>query len=130
MEQARQTFKAILSIPTQILPIDTEHFSPGTIVHAEGMDVLGKLYKFCFITAFVSIFVGVINLLPIGYLDGGRIFVLLIEQLTNKKISRKQIISMSFVIVMTLYLIIVFLNYSKFSIYMNHLYGETLEFLR
>lgn len=42
-----------------------------------------------YILAYLSVNVGVINLLPIPVFDGGRIFILIIEKLTKKKASEK-----------------------------------------
>lgn len=123
-----KTLHTIVTIPAQIFPIDTENFAPKGIVHDGKFDILRKIYKFSFILAFISIVVAVINMLPIGYLDGGRIMILLIEKATNKEITAKQIASMSFLFMMSLYLIIISMNYSKFSIYVNHIYEETTDF--
>ena len=40
-----------------------------------------------YLTAYLSINVGIINLLPIPVFDGGRIFILIIEKITRKKAS-------------------------------------------
>lgn len=42
-----------------------------------------------YILAYLSVNVGVINLLPIPVFDGGRIFILVIEKITKKKASEK-----------------------------------------
>ena len=42
-----------------------------------------------YMLAYLSVNVGVINLLPIPVFDGGRIFILIIEKITKKKTSEK-----------------------------------------
>ena len=42
-----------------------------------------------YMIAYLSVNVGVINLLPIPVFDGGRIFILIVEKLTKKKASEK-----------------------------------------
>ena len=62
-------------------------------------------------TAFLSINIGVLNLLPIPALDGGRIVFLGIEAVTRKKINRKveyTIINVVFILLMILFLFVTF----------------------
>ena len=47
------------------------------------------LVALLYLTAYLSINVGVVNLLPIPVFDGGRIFILLIEKITGKKSGEK-----------------------------------------
>ncbi len=62
-------------------------------------------------TAFLSVNVGVLNLLPIPVLDGGRIVFISIEAVTKKKIPRKVenlIINIFFILMMVLFVYVAF----------------------
>ncbi len=48
-----------------------------------------SMYSFWYLSAFIAINLAVMNLLPIPALDGGRIFFLLIEAVTRRKINEK-----------------------------------------
>ena len=48
-----------------------------------------SMYSFWYLGAFIAINLAVMNLLPIPALDGGRIFFILIEIITRKKINQK-----------------------------------------
>ena len=52
-------------------------------VKSQGLEVL------IYLTAYLSINVGIINLFPIPVFDGGRIFILVIEKIIKKKTSEK-----------------------------------------
>ena len=70
----------------------------------------GILALFWF-TAFLSVNVGILNLLPIPVLDGGRIVFISYEAITRKKISRKVeniIINIFFILMMLLMLYVTF----------------------
>ncbi len=47
------------------------------------------MYSFWYLSAFIAVNLAVMNLLPIPALDGGRIFFLLIEMITRRKINEK-----------------------------------------
>ncbi len=50
---------------------------------------VGGLEILVYLTAYLSINVAVINLIPVPVFDGGRILLLIIEKITRKKVSRK-----------------------------------------
>ena len=52
-------------------------------VKSEGLEML------IYLTAYLSINVGIVNLLPIPVFDGGRIFILIIEKIIRRKTSEK-----------------------------------------
>lgn len=62
-------------------------------------------------TAFLSINIGILNLLPIPVLDGGRVVFITIEAITRKKIPRKVeniIINIFFILMMALFVFVTF----------------------
>lgn len=69
------------------------------------------LYNIIYLTAYLSINLGVINILPIPAMDGGRLFFVLIEAITHKKVNPKienAINSIGFILLMILMLFITY----------------------
>ena len=125
-ESINQTSKliyAILTIPLQIFPINGDNLSPETIVIKDGINLFGAIYKIIFITALLSIIIGIINLIPIGYFDGGRILILLIENIISKPMTTKQIGFSTFLVLIFIYGTIILLNYSNFKTYIQHFFN-------
>jgi regulator of sigma E protease len=70
--------------------------------------------------AAISINLGILNLLPIPILDGGMIFILIIESIRRKDLSmnlKERIYQVAFVFLMVLMAFIIFNDISKFSIF-------------
>ncbi len=66
------------------------------------------IYQYLYIMAVVSVSLGITNLLPIPALDGGKIFILIIEAIRRKPLKENvemqiQLIGFSFLIAMSLY---------------------------
>ena len=71
----------------------------------------GGILSLLWFTAFLSVNVGVLNLLPIPVLDGGRIVFITYEAITKRKIPRKVeniIINIFFILMMILFLYVTF----------------------
>ncbi|MFC1538414.1 RIP metalloprotease RseP [Candidatus Latescibacterota bacterium] len=69
-------------------------------------------------TAFISINLGVLNLLPFPVLDGGHIFILLIEAVTRRKVSEKMKLRLQQVgslVLLSLMLYITFNDFMRFD---------------
>lgn len=80
---------------------------------------LGFLYLVQF-TAILSVNLGVLNILPIPALDGGRIFFVLIEMLKGSPVSRKAeqwMHSIGFAALILLMLIVTFYDFGRFHIF-------------
>ncbi len=60
---------------------------PVGIYGVVGTAAASGLWSLVSLTAYISINVGFINLIPLPAFDGGRIFILLIEKITGKKIN-------------------------------------------
>lgn len=79
----------------------------------------GYLPKF-YLGTVISINLGILNLLPIPILDGGMIFILIIESIRRKDLSmnlKERIYQVAFVFLMVLMAFIIFNDISKFSIF-------------
>ncbi len=94
-EGARQTWQ-ILALTVQglvklierIVPLDTVG-GPIMIAQMVSEQAQAGLSNLLFLTALISINLGLLNLLPIPVLDGGHIFFFLIEGLSGKKLTEK-----------------------------------------
>ena len=78
--------------------------------------VVGEAYKFGFIyllsfMALISVNLGVINLLPFPALDGGRLFILLIEKIKGSPINPKIVNAINLVGFVVLILLMIFITY-------------------
>jgi len=85
-----QTFKMIgdiATIPYQLFPLDKKKVKPETRVYGEATKIKNGLYKYGFFAALASIVVGLINLLPVPYFDGGQLVTLVYEKVTKRKIT-------------------------------------------
>jgi regulator of sigma E protease len=92
-------------------------FTPETKAYKSlgGFIAIGKIFpekwdwhRFWFMTAFLSIMLAILNLLPIPALDGGHVLFLLVEMITGRKPSDKfleyaQIVGMLLLLALVLY---------------------------
>ena len=73
-----------------------------------------------YLGAEISLNLGILNLLPIPILDGGMIFILIIESIRRRDLSmnlKERIYQVAFVFLMVLMAFIIFNDISKFSIF-------------
>ncbi len=123
INQTAQLIKNIVTIPLQTFPIDGKKFSPETVIIQEGLNLVGLLYKIIFMAALLSLIIGIVNLIPVGYFDGGRILILIIEKITATTMTTKQIGFITFLVLSFIYGSIIIFNYSNFKTYMGHLFN-------
>jgi membrane-associated protease RseP (regulator of RpoE activity) len=62
----------------------------------------GKWADFVFIFAYVTLFIGLINLLPFPPLDGGHVVIALIEKVRGKSVDMKNVVPVSAVVLLIL----------------------------
>lgn len=67
-----------------------------------------SLYKFISITAMLSILIGFMNILPIPGLDGGHIFIILVESLIGRKLGEKSLIIIQWIGVILILSLMIF----------------------
>lgn len=90
----------------------------GIVYLTKQMSDLGLAYLLQF-AALLSINLGIINILPIPALDGGRILFILIEKLKGSPVSRKvegMIHQIGFVLLLLLMLVVTIRDFSQFQI--------------
>ncbi len=92
-------------------------FTKEGVQQMGGFGTMAKLYSsdfdwrgFWHTTAFLSIILAIMNLLPIPALDGGHILLLLIEMITGRKISEKIMMNIQTVGVILLLSLMLFAN--------------------
>ena len=73
------------------------------------------LLTLLYLTAYLSINVGVVNLLPIPVFDGGRIFILIIETITGHKNSEKLELILNYVGFGLMILLMLFVTYNDIT---------------
>ncbi|WP_040211734.1 RIP metalloprotease RseP [Clostridium polynesiense] len=81
---------------------------PVTIIRVSGAAAKAGIWNLMWFTALLSVQLAVFNLLPFPALDGGWVFILLIELITRRKVSDKIIQTVNY-IGMSLLLILMFL---------------------
>ncbi|MEE9218832.1 MAG: RIP metalloprotease RseP [Acidobacteriota bacterium] len=104
----RELVRAKLSLRTLSGPIEIYRFVAHT--WQEGLS------KFFFSMAFISLQLGIINLMPIPVLDGGHILVLAIEGTLRRDLSlriKERIMQVGFVFLMLLMGIVIYLDVAK-----------------
>lgn len=84
--QSLQSFKMLI---TGEVNFKTDVGGPVTIIRMAGEAAKTGIWNLMNLTAFLSVQIGVFNLLPIPALDGGHILAVLIEGITRKKIPTK-----------------------------------------
>ena len=72
----------------------------GSIVG--NMGAKGDWAQFIFVFAYVTLFIGLINLLPFPPLDGGHVAIALIEKVRGKRIDMKKVVPVSAVVLLIL----------------------------
>jgi len=109
--------KTIAYVPFQLFPLDRDNLSPQSLLHGEQQKFITYLYKFLYMTALISILIGLINLIPFIYFDGGKLLILVLENTTQLKMNNKQKVFTTFLALFIFYIAIVISNFSKFPAY-------------
>lgn len=106
----KQTFLSIKMIVTGEANFKTDVGGPITIIKMSSEAAKAGMWNLLSLIAALSVQIGIFNLIPFPALDGGHIFILLIETITRKKIPPKFIgyVNMiGFMMLMALMLVVV-----------------------
>lgn len=93
---------------------------PIGVVGAISSAASNGIYSLLYITAFISVNLGFINLLPIPALDGGRLVFLIIEMIIGRPVSRSKeglIHTIGFIFLMCLILLVSFKDVIRLGIF-------------
>lgn len=82
---------------------------PITIIRVSTMFAEAGVIKLMFFTAFLSVQLGIFNIIPFPALDGGWIFILLFEIISGKKLDEKKVAAVNYAGFMLLMAFMVFI---------------------
>ena len=91
ISMVKQTFISLKMMFTGNIDFKTDVGGPVTIIRMAGEAAKVGVWNLVNLTAFLSVQLAVFNLLPFPALDGGHIFILLIETITRNKIPAKYV---------------------------------------
>ncbi|MGL5615708.1 MAG: RIP metalloprotease RseP [Sarcina sp.] len=106
----KQTFMSLKMIVTGEANFKTDVGGPITIIKMSSEAAKAGAWNLLSLVAVLSVQIGVFNLLPFPALDGGHLFILLIESVTRKKIPPKVVgyVNMvGFMLLMALMLVVI-----------------------
>jgi len=89
---------------------------PVGIIYESAKIVQQSIWRYLEILAFISVNIGIINLLPIPPLDGGRLAILGVEGIIRKQINKKAVLAVNAVgmaLLLTLMVYFVFADFNK-----------------
>ncbi len=110
----RLIIKSVLQIITGVVPVNSLS-GPVGIVSVIGDAAGNGLRSLLNILSYISIDLGVMNLLPVPALDGGKLLLLLIEAITKKKLDQKWEIVINIAGFALLILLMVFATYNDIA---------------
>jgi regulator of sigma E protease len=116
VQMVRDTFKILGKVLSNELPAKGTFAGPLEIAKQSGEAARRGFKELLLLTAFISISIAIMNLLPIPILDGGQIFVLLVEGVIRRDLSLrlKEIISqVGFVMILLLIFMVIWFDVSK-----------------
>lgn len=107
----KSVFLSLIWLITGVIPA-TEMSGPVAIVGHIGAAAKNGFVNVMYFAGFISVNLGVMNLLPIPALDGGRILFLLIEKIRGKKMNpeREGLINFIFFVLLLVLMLIVTYN--------------------
>lgn len=121
-KQTGELLKTVAGVPFQLFPLDRDKLSPQSLLHGEEKKSVNYLYRFFYITALISIAIGLINLIPFIYFDGGKLLIIAFENMTPLEMNAKQKIFVTFLALFIFYIAVVVSNFSKFPAYASKKY--------
>ena len=112
----RQTFIVVGKIFTRELSAKSALAGPIEIAAQSGEAARTGFRYLIYLMGFISISIAIVNLLPIPILDGGQIFILLVEGTMRRDLSlriKEMVAQVGFVIIVLLMLTVIYFDISK-----------------
>ena len=112
----RQTFIVVGKIFTRELSAKSALAGPIEIAAQSGEAARTGFRYLIYLMGFISISIAIVNLLPIPILDGGQIFILLVEGTMRRDLSlriKEMVAQVGFVIIVLLMLTVIYFDLSK-----------------
>jgi regulator of sigma E protease len=116
VQMVRDTFKILGKVLSRELPAKGTFAGPLEIAKQSGEAARRGFKDLLHLMAFISISIAIMNLMPIPILDGGQIFVLLVEGVIRRDLSLrlKEIISqVGFVMILLLIFMVIWFDFAK-----------------
>ncbi len=116
VQMVRDTFTILGKVLSRELPVKGTIGGPLEIAKQSGEAVRRGFKDFLHLMAFISISIAIMNLMPIPILDGGQIFVLLVEGVIRRDLPlrMKEIISqVGFVMILLLIFMVIWFDFTK-----------------
>jgi regulator of sigma E protease len=116
VQMVRDTFKILGKVLSRELPAKGTFAGPLEIAKQSGEAARRGFKDLLHLMAFISISIAIMNLMPIPILDGGQIFVLLVEGVIRRDLSLrlKEIISqVGFVMILLLIFMVIWFDFTK-----------------
>ena len=107
----RLIIKSVIQLITGVVPANTLS-GPVGIVSVIGNAAVNGIRSLLNILSYISIDLGVMNLLPIPALDGGKLLLLFVEAVTKKKLSEKWEVIINVIGFALLIMVMVFATYN------------------
>ncbi|MGB4107374.1 MAG: site-2 protease family protein [Alphaproteobacteria bacterium] len=120
----------IAVLPLQLLPVDIYAIKDENAVHTGNTPVRNHAYSFIHGLAVASILLGLINLLPLPYLDGGHILMQGIEAARKKPMPRKAKAYLFAGCFLALYLTVLGANFDNVPHYIDSRLKKAHEFIK
>ena len=114
----RQILRNLVQLITGVVPIN-QLSGPVGIISAIGEAASYGIESVLILMAFISINLGVMNLLPFPALDGGKILITLIESVFHKKLGEKAEIALNIISFGIIILLMLFVTYNDILRIMN-----------
>ncbi len=121
--------KKIAGVPFQVLPIDPEIVRRPAPIHDKATWLQNEIYHLFYVISVISVFMGLINLLPLPNLDGGHLLTLLYEAVTHKPLAGKKQVLLFVGIFILFYLAIFISNMDNIPHYIDSRIKKVQEFL-
>jgi regulator of sigma E protease len=116
LEIVDKTFEVLGKLFTREIAAKSALSGPIEMAKLSGEAAQQGIDSLFFMMAFLSISIGILNLLPIPLLDGGQIFILLVESVLRRDLSlriKERFAQAGFMILMVLMATVIFFDLSK-----------------
>ncbi|MEM6811811.1 MAG: site-2 protease family protein [Pseudomonadota bacterium] len=122
LSQTNDFIIGIIKVPFQLFPLDKERLSPSVTVTNKKTFLINALFDFIFLTALLSVFIALINILPLPHFDGGRLLMLASEKIYRGDLTQAKQAQIFFSMLIIIFLSAGAVNYQKFQEYAQFKY--------
>ena len=118
-KRALELISGIATIPIQLLPVDPQIIKEPHPVGGEEYAMHARIVQIVHGACFISIFLGLINLLPFPRLDGDYIFIQTLEKIKGSPLTLKQKANFYAGVFVVIYSVIFFSNMDNLAYYID-----------